>query len=298
MQVIGEKIDPLTEHFSLYNLEDYDMHYPRHAWAVGIKSDFPPLLRKRLVGAVVSTQMGGASVDYVIKKYMGEVEEEIEPTKGYLANRFIVDTHRALHSLVEELTEHADDNVGRIMSELTMMRQEYTTRCFLFLANRGAIFEGYSLLRMQMEQFAWIIAADRQEDPEKVKKLKAQSCIRRLDEIAPGTARLYGQLSAHAHWSYDAHVRAITSDEGRLGVLFASVKHKVELLAYGVYFTGLFAKILVALRHDEIAKLDRKGATPNDLEGMYKRATDFGKELFEHLNEEQLPSEHSHVPLV
>lgn len=246
----------LSDQFPLHRLEDYDAYYPHHAWAVGIKSTFPSILKKRLIASVMATQMGSASVDYIVKRYFtGAEDAEPIARKDLEAINFIERSHSWLHGLVERLTYHDDDNVGRIMAELTMMRQEYTASCILFVVNRGAVFEGYSLLRMQMEQFAWLVAADRKANPEEVKAIRAQSSLRELDKILPGAARQYGVLSAHAHWSYDAHIRAVTSKDGRLGVLFGSVEHKAELLAHSIRFVALFALIIGKLREQEIAAL-------------------------------------------
>lgn len=272
--------------FPLYSMDDYDTFYPHHVWKVGIKSTFPSLLKKRLIASVIATQMGGASVDYMVKRYLGGDDEDPSFGLGREANDFIVRSHKWLNAVVERLTHHSDDNVGRIMAELTMSRQEFTTSCFLYMANRGAVFEGYSLLRMQFEQFAWILAVDRIGDPERVRKTKAQSSLRALDGVVPGSARLYGQLSAHAHWNYDAHVRAITADNEQLGVLFASVSHKAELLCHGVFFVGLFAKLIQKARQTEIAEWSDGFEVSERLNSLYPQSLDLAKRIQNLLAEE------------
>jgi hypothetical protein len=279
MKRMGKFSSPIHAEFPLYSMEDYDAFYPHHLWKVGIKSTFPSLLKKRLIASVIATQMGTASVDYVIKRYLDGEEEDQPLSMGAEANTFIEKSHDWLHGVAERLTHHADDNVGRIMAELTMMRQQYTTSCFLYMANRGAVFEGYSLLRMQLEQFAWILAVDRVGDPERVRRVKAQSSLRVLDGVLPGVASLYGQFSAHAHWSYDAHVRAITSKEGKLGVLFASVNHKAELLYHGVFFVGLFSKLILKAREAEISDWSDGSEISEKLDSLYADALVLAKRI-------------------
>ncbi len=282
MQKDGDAVNPLALEFPLYALEDYDSYYPHHVWKVGIKTTLPDILRRRLIGSVIATHLGNSSVDNAVRKYVPAVDEKPILRLGARAVSFIESSHSWMHDLVERLTRHDDQNIGRVMAELTMLRQEYTAKCFLYIANRGAIFEGYSLLRMQFEQFAWIVAVDKVGDTARVQRTKAQSSLRNLNQVVPGASRLYGLLSAHAHWNYDAHTRAITTDEhGASGVLFASVEHKAELLSHAVQFCGVFARIIEKLRRGEINQVQDAPEVRKRLEDIRSTATALSAEIWD-----------------
>lgn len=282
MRKDGDVVNPLALEFPLYELEDYDSYYPHHTWKVGIKTTLPDILRRRIIGSIIATHLGNSSVDHAVRQYVPAVDEKPILRLGTKSVSFIESSHSWMNDLIERLTHHADENIGRFMAELTMSRQEYTTKCFLYIANRGAIFEGYSLLRMQFEQFAWIVAVDKVGDMSQVRRTRAQSSLRKLNHVVPGASRLYGRLSSYAHWSYDAHVRAITTNEhGASGVLFASVEHKAELLSYAVQFCGVFALLIEKLRGAEIDKLQDAPEVHKRLEDIRSTATALAAEIWD-----------------
>lgn len=253
----------LADDFSLRGFEDYDETFPNIAWAVGFHRSYPAVLKKRLCAALVTTQLGNASVDRTIRQYFSDADFESPPRAEEQYLVFLHRAHASIYDIVMRLTHHDDGTVGRILVEWSLLRQEFSAQCLLLLVNRGALFEGYSLLRMQLEQLAWTCAIDREGDAEKIKRTAAQSSITKLKTISPDAGPLYGLLSGYAHWSYDAHVRALhVAEGGGLGVLFSSVTHKIELMIAALVFSGVLAKTVATIRAAEI------GALPDGAEAM------------------------------
>ncbi|MDF1633348.1 hypothetical protein P0086_12470 [Mycoplana sp. MJR14] len=270
-------MEPITRLYPLFPSLDFDSAFVNAAWPIALCSSYPAELKERLLAALISLQFGLKSVDYTRKNYVHEFEDEEASREDVKIASFLKESHSFLYLLVEELTHHEDGTVGRILAEFALLRQEFSFLQLLAIANRGALFEGLVVARMQIEQLAWICAVDREPDPEKARRIQAQSSLSKLKRIEPRVGKLYGYLSDHAHWSYGAHVRALLSKDERLGVLFASVYHKIELYMVMLSICEVQMKVIFNIRASEIGALaqaeqyeQRRKTIAREIEAFHK----------------------------
>src|SRR5829696_6279385 len=63
----------LEARLPVYQRHDFEVLLSEMGWPIGIDSDYPAELRRRLHAASASYQMGNKSVDHVLKRYLVDV---------------------------------------------------------------------------------------------------------------------------------------------------------------------------------------------------------------------------------
>jgi hypothetical protein len=122
-------------------------------------------------------------------------------------------------------------------------------------ANRGALFEPLTIARMLLEQLAWAAAVTKEPIDERIVDIKAQKCVATLKGLVPLAGRLYGWLSEHAHWEFDAHRKSFELDDDGIVHIYASRRFKAASLAVSLALSTVyivFVESLVASNRDRV----------------------------------------------
>jgi hypothetical protein len=92
----------------------------------------------------------------------------------------------------------------------------------------------------------------------RVAQFEGTKAIGWLGKSCPIAGRLYGWLSVHAHWAYEGHIKAwTTDDEGRLAALFATSEFKARSLALGILLSlvsEVSERAFMSVKKNEISK--------------------------------------------
>lgn len=210
-----------------FQRRDFEILLSDMGWAIGIDSDYPSELRRRLHAASAS------SVDHVLKRYLAT--EQFEETPRSRLDRkiewFLTARLDALNKKLVELTQREAAPLGEVISEWTFLRVRFSFSLVMTCAQRGALFESVTLVRAILEQIAWAIDIRPLDNDAEIQARKASHAITALKRVHRSAGRFNGWLSAHAHWAYDAHIKAFDTSTDFIGIRLANCLFKAEALA-------------------------------------------------------------------
>lgn len=244
-------------HFPIFPSEDYDVDQEGSVFKVGTKSTYPPDLRKRLVAAELSYQFGLKKIDYTYSKILEDAEfaEGAADRLDHRISRCILVQCDRLMDLVYFVSTVGDKPIGSCVGEWTYMRLGTTFRQMVTLAHRGCLYETSLLGRMALEQIAWASRIRSMADTKAVKKISPNKCISHLVKTISPAGRLYGWLSSHAHWEYDAHAKSMIFRDNKMYILQQSCAFKaVSLTVAMIVLIVAIVSFNIELAH-EIAML-------------------------------------------
>lgn len=227
-----------------------------------MKSDYPDELFRRVAAAGVSVFMGGKSIDYVYKRYTAKISYASEQKRlDKEVAAWLLQSHRQFLDSLKAVTHRHEEVFGRVLFEWTLLRFPFGAKHMMACANRGSIFEVAALARMAVEQIAWARCIDDKNNAEEIKRTSATKAIGVLAREEPYLGRLYGWLSDYAHWNSEAHIQAMISDDGKLGIQFASSLFKAQGYLVIIILTVLACNTLIKRR----ANLIERMAEPDSL---------------------------------
>ncbi|NET91653.1 MAG: hypothetical protein F6K45_26960, partial [Kamptonema sp. SIO1D9] len=229
---LSEKLNSfLMLEFPLHPAFDYDslINSPH---PIGIDEDYPEDLKIRIGAAAASYFKGDKNIDYTLRTI--RKMRQTESNKPFNSNRLdrvirrsCLSSIRAVSQSVQEAipnTEH-ENVMGKYVFDITLSRIPYSADRAFAEADKGALFECLAISRMILEKVCWAVRIRNLEDAQEITAQKAQSAISAVKGVSPLSGRLYGWLSKHAHWHYDAHIKTIQEVEGY--VLHASRTFKL-----------------------------------------------------------------------
>lgn len=231
-----------AEQFPLSTLENFD-YVVSEPWTIGLRKTHPAELKRRVIAAGVSLFLRNKSVDSTIKTYLKDrdfIDDSINRLDIRIEEVISVDLER-LEQKIESESARADDKVGRLLSEWTFARTPFALKFFISCAHKGALYEPISIARMILEQLAWALAVRPAVDADVVQKTSAQSVIAELKKVNPRAGQLYGWMSSHSHWAYDAHIKSMIH-EPKFGLILASSEYKVVNFALSLVMAKMIVK--------------------------------------------------------
>jgi hypothetical protein len=207
--------------------------------------------------------MGNKSVDHILKRYLDDVKYDEAP-EDRLDKKiawFLTARLSALEAKLLELTNRKAAPLGEVISEWTFLRVDFSFDFVLTCAQRGALFECLTIVRAILEQIAWALDIRGLEVDADIQTRKASHAITALKVVHRSAGHFYGWLSAHAHWAYDAHVKAFDTSTEFIGIRLANSLYKAQALcaalvlfditekAYGHLFESLGAPAFLDWSH-------------------------------------------------
>lgn len=199
-------------------------------WTIGLKSTHPVELKKRVAVAGISVALGMRSMDRIYKKYSEyfEYKESNENRIDLQIQGFVCEKLDLISASVLRSSERRGTKFPTILAEWTLFRAPFSMQLAFYCANRGSLFESCAISRSILEQVSWANYLLSIDDGIEVPDVSATYCVGRLKKDVPVAGKLYGWMSNHAHWAFDAHRKAFAFDGERLAHLFASSMFKAQ----------------------------------------------------------------------
>jgi hypothetical protein len=206
--------------FPLFDRGEFDFSFPNAPWPIAIDSATPSDLKKRIVGAFTSYSLRLKSVDYCLKNYLSDVDfPEGDSDRLDRRIRMFIDLSMSqLSGYVISVgkycsTSKLHNTMGHFLSTWTLSRAGFSVEIAAYASQRGALFEAIAILRMLLEQVAWAYKVDDVCRDVKPVEFTASLAIRSLKKINNASGKLYGWMSKHVHWNYEAHIKSIHYDD-------------------------------------------------------------------------------------
>jgi hypothetical protein len=250
----SDKKRPVGELFPLNNTKAYQGRLTKYI-DIGIDFDMDPLLRKRLIAAAVSLQLGYSGIDSTLKGRLRDYEPE-DPYPDRIDLGLYSNLSLAFDEIVSSIQGRSvelieDSSVGHFLSDATIIRLRYTLDRALAEASVGALFESAAVLRLGMEKFSWACRVRAMEGFEEVQNCSATKAIGFVKRGVPEWGLLYGLLSNYSHWEYSAHAnifRGVIPSDAH-GVMLASTDFKAVAYVLIGTFVQLVSEIAPSLDH-------------------------------------------------
>jgi hypothetical protein len=241
--------ESLRAAFPLFQGGEYDFYLPNSPWQIGLQSTHPDGLKRKIVAAVISEQLGLRSMDNVLKKYLADVNypEENRSRLDLRIRSFVSRKMSDFESLIRYLAPLPNKSVCMTISEWTLSRAPFSMEFLAYCGQRGALFEALAIARMMFEQVAWAYAINTEIDANAVHKQSASRAINSFKSEFCFAGKLYGWLSSHVHWAFDGHKKSMISREEEIGHLRASSYFKAIIFSIMILFSKLYIDIVWVL---------------------------------------------------
>jgi hypothetical protein len=201
--------------------------------AVGLPAGSPERLKRYVMAAVQTYHIGNKSVDHVLKTYSKgwKLDEIVPPVQALISRACSIaktgtrDAHRRLHVFYKPA------HCGTTSAWAALLRLQATIRSIVFTIRQAFHFETACLLRLYLEQLAWISAVYSLDDIDAIFATEPRKCISTLKRLFAGAGFVYGYLSEKAHLTPEQTTRYITSESGQLSASMV-VRDYARLDAY------------------------------------------------------------------
>ena len=240
--------EELRAAFPVFVQKDFESSVNRAAYKVGVDRSYPANLRKMVSAAVLTYQMNNKSIDYVLRRYLADKDYEDLSRDARLDRSFrkacliqISNFQSALKAYPPLIKR--EPTIGEWIGDITALRIGYSLQRAFGEADKGALFEAVAIARMILEQFAWIVAVRAYDDASKIQNLSASKAIGFLATKFSPSGRLYGWMSEHAHWNYDAHYKVIASKDEYSGAWLFNHQFKAIAYAMLIALTQVIARV-------------------------------------------------------
>lgn len=244
--------DDLRAAFPVFTQKDFESSVNRASYKIGVDNSYPAHLRKMVSASVLTYQLNNRSVDHVLKTYLRDhdykeigAENRLDRSYKRACIRQVSCFQAALKSYPPLVDR--EPRVGEWIGDLTIIRLGYSLQRAFAEADKGALFEAVAIARMILEQISWVVAIRREDDVGKAKKVSATKSVGIANADFPMIGRLYGWMSNHAHWAYDAHVKVITSMDGFSGAWLFTTRFKAIGYAMLIAVTSLITQVAASL---------------------------------------------------
>ncbi len=235
--------------FPLFMRKDFEVSVNQAHYEVGVDNIYPAALREMISAAIVTYQLQNKSIDNVRKNYLRDLHYEEDPGGASRMDRACKARCFAQINRIDAVLKAypplllRPPTVGEWIGDLTLLRIQYSFERAFAEADKGALFESVAIARMILEQLAWTDAIRPHNDIEVVKSKSASKAIASLAKKIPDVGRLYGWMSNHVHWEYEAHSKVITSDGEYDGALYANSEFKAIAFAMLIALTLIITKV-------------------------------------------------------
>ncbi len=245
----------LRREFPLFQQRDFEVLLNQAAWPIGIPLDLPEELWKRLCASSVSYQLGNQSVDYYKKRFLEQnsyVQGPHQRLDRHIQTTVLSAVKQRLNTIQRSVRARQQagkaGRLGEVIGDGTLARSHYSIQCAFSCANKGALYESLAIIRMILEQLAWVCAINEFEDSNLIITQSATKSLGELKRYYVTSGEFYGWLSSHAHWKYDAHIKAFNFSADEFGTMLASCRFKIIAFAALIVFYDILIATLDAIR--------------------------------------------------
>ena len=120
--------ESLRKAFPLFQGGEYDFYLPHSSWQIGLQSTHPDGLKRKIIAAVISEQLGIRSVDYVLKNYLADATYPREDGSrlDLRIRSFVSRKMLDYDSASKYLAGLSNKHVGIFVSEWTLARAPFS----------------------------------------------------------------------------------------------------------------------------------------------------------------------------
>ncbi|MGP0010992.1 MAG: hypothetical protein ACLPIG_20215 [Methylocella sp.] len=274
----------LKDAFPLFQGGEYDFYLAKSPWKIGLQSTHPDSLKRKIAAAVASEFAGIRSVDYTLKRYLRDVTypQEDGSRLDLRIRAFVSHKMSDFDSTIMYLAPFPDKSFCMTVSEWTLMRGPFSMDLLAHCGQRGALFEALAIARMMLEQLAWAYVINTESDENTVHQLSATRAIASFKGKFLFAGRLYGWLSAHAHWTFDGHKKSMISREDTIGHLLASSYFKAVIFAVMILLSKLYLDVVWTLYSDQLGTCDKNQVKSYDTSIMMEECQALLSEILKH----------------
>lgn len=241
---------------------------------VGLRSDYPAELKKRISAALTSYFLQLKSVDYTRRNYIDEdLYEKEDASLGDIVSVYLKASCDILTYELKKLHTVNAHSPGIIGAEITLYKISSSLNISITLSDRGYLLEVLPILRLSLEMISWAYQVFDMDDESKIKKLQAQNCIHKLKKIHREYGRIYGYLSDFAHWNHRIQEKFLFLGEENAGVILVSSKYRAISLGLCFAILDVLVSVIKALYEERsepliLAVLDTLDSGP--MRGTYR----------------------------
>ena len=240
--------ESIKKYFPLSAPNDYEAVLNKTHYPIGVNQDYPAELRKMLSAATISYFLQSKSIDYIRKNHLKDSNyEEDSGGKEQLDRRIRTACLLHVRAIIEGLVSYRSKTltvatIGQFISDATLARIPYSLERAFAEADKGALFESLVIVRMALEQLCWALNIRDYDTATEIQTTPVTKSITYISKLYNKVGRLNGWLSNHAHWSYEAHIKAIFEKPGF--IMQASPMFKGCSYITLVIFSDLFLQII------------------------------------------------------
>lgn len=243
------------------------------AFLIGVPPHAPARLKQYLLAAIQTYHLGNKSIDHVLKRYNpGRAFKDGEPSEQAVITQLCCDVKRETREALRRLhIFYKPAHSGTTSSWAALLRLQATIRAAVFTIRHGFHFETACLLRLFLEQLAWVATVRTYDDIDAIFAVEPSQTVSNLKRLFPGAGFAYGYLSERAHLTPEQTKRYIRAgDEG----LSASMNVS-EYIPLDAYMFAVLADWYIVLADLTLAQhTDPKSPTVTLEEGEWVPAPD------------------------
>ncbi|MBL8549518.1 MAG: hypothetical protein JNJ73_06005 [Hyphomonadaceae bacterium] len=156
--------------------------------------------------------MLGIGLDYALKHYVLNEEEEEEPERSkdppldQAFEKTLIAAHAAVEAERHGKSAIAERPFIEFLCEFSLLKAMQTLDSAHTLAHQGRLFEASVLTRSAIEKLAYSAAMTKAEVSQAPLELTTRHAITLVRTDLPAIPRLYGLLSKFAHWQREVHL--------------------------------------------------------------------------------------------
>jgi hypothetical protein len=190
-------------------------------FTIGVPEDSPTEFKRMVLAGAKAFQIGNKSIDYTLRTYGSHWDVDQVDIPTLRMRKAIQAARKHVVSTIDYVmaVPSKPNHTSLFACTAALFRLQNTFRAAVITIKSGLHFETASLLRMIMEQLAWIVKIrDMTPDKGNYFQISPQSCIGDLKRLVPEAGRIYGELSGVAHLYFEETKRYIRVEDGQLYV--------------------------------------------------------------------------------
>jgi hypothetical protein len=197
----------LTQELPIFPNEDFDLVFGKLGWPLATNSNVPEEFLRMILAGGTTCFLGNRSIDNVYRKYFKEKAFEVHDGQrlDYKVAKFANERIAFFNAASSFVSDGGSGPLGRTIAIWTLVRFKFSLKILLTCAQRGGLFETATLSRSILEQIAWSFRIRVLDDSDEIASIAATKSIGELKTVFLPAGQLYGWLSNHAHWAYEAH---------------------------------------------------------------------------------------------
>jgi len=184
-------------------------------FAVAVPADATATFKRYVMAAAQTQWLRNRSVDHVLKQYSGSWEfSDGEPELASLLSRICREVKTKTRRPLQRLHHfHKPAHAGLMASWAALFRLQATIRVCVFTIRQGFHFESACMLRLVVEQLAWVASIYDKSDLDAIFRIEPSKSLGTLRRLFDRAGFVYGYLSDKAHISPERTKDYVTSDE-------------------------------------------------------------------------------------